>query len=103
MQKGKSKGQNMRIIIIDRITNVCEMRNEVTAWSTGVYRVTCKVHLKLLWTCQQACLLAEETAFYLIFHFYFSFLTPEGKAHRVWSNKSLWCHSSRRHCVCDCK
>lgn len=53
MQKGKSKGQNMRIIIIDRITNVCEMRNEVTAWSTGVYRVTCKVHLKLLWTCQQ--------------------------------------------------
>ena len=55
MQKGKSEGQNMRIIIIDRITNVCEMRNEV----------------------------AEETAFYLIFHFYFSFLTPKGKAHRV--------------------
>lgn len=93
MQKGKSEGQNMRIIIIDRITNVCEMRNEVAAWSTGVYRVTCKVHLKL----------AEETAFYLIFHFYFSFLTPEGKAHRVWSNKSLWCHPSRRHCVCDCE
>lgn len=44
MQKGKSEGQNMRIIIIDRITNVCEMRNEVAAWSTGVYRVTCKVH-----------------------------------------------------------
>ena len=53
MQKGKSEGQNMRIIIIDRLTNVCEMRNEVAAWSTGVYRVTCKVHLKLLWTCQQ--------------------------------------------------
>lgn len=53
MQKGKSEGQNMRIIIIDRITNVCEMRNEVAAWSTGVYRVTCKVHLKLLRTCQQ--------------------------------------------------
>lgn len=30
-KREKSEGQNMRIIIIDRITNVCEMRNEVAA------------------------------------------------------------------------